>query len=271
MLKPNRGYGGTGIAIGPATPAAQWEQLVYAALAPGGERWVAQRLVPLPVHQFPVMGADGRLHDQPFYVVFGFAPSPYGLATLGRASQAQIVNVAQRGGMCILVVGHPPGQIVEAGPPVHVGLLAQKAGSPVPRRKDGVRDQGRGQRFEGERIRLRPAKDHVRRQAHRRRRHDLHLRERERGRAGADRSRRRHLGEGNSEQARHPPADAARQHRRRRVALARRRLGRSELKPFVDWDAGRPETELNFKFYRQATNKIIGISDQAAAFLRGFF
>jgi hypothetical protein len=33
----------------------------------------------------------------------------------------------------------------------------------------------------------------------------------------------------------------------------------------------RPETELNFKFYRQATNKIVGISDEAAAFLRGFF
>jgi len=29
--------------------------------------------------------------------------------------------------------------------------------------------------------------------------------------------------------------------------------------------------ELNFKFYRQATNKIVGISDEAAAFLRGFF
>jgi hypothetical protein len=57
----------------------------------------------------------------------------------------------------------------------------------------------------------------------------------------------------------------------RRTALAKRRLGRSELKPFVDWTDGRPETELNFKFYRQATNKIVGISDEAAAFLRGFF
>jgi hypothetical protein len=57
----------------------------------------------------------------------------------------------------------------------------------------------------------------------------------------------------------------------RRTALAKRRLGRSELKPFSDWDDGRPETELNFKFYRQATNKVIGISDKAAAFLRGFF
>ena len=57
----------------------------------------------------------------------------------------------------------------------------------------------------------------------------------------------------------------------RRTALAQRRLGRSELKLFSDWNNGRPETELNFKFYRQATNKIAGISDEAAAFLRGFF
>jgi hypothetical protein len=57
----------------------------------------------------------------------------------------------------------------------------------------------------------------------------------------------------------------------RRTALAKRRLGRSELKRFSDWDDGRPETELNFKFYRQATNKIVGISDKAATFLGGFF
>ena len=57
----------------------------------------------------------------------------------------------------------------------------------------------------------------------------------------------------------------------RRTALARRPLGRKELKPFADWDDGRPETELNYKFYRQATDKIVGISDEAAAFLAGFF
>jgi hypothetical protein len=57
----------------------------------------------------------------------------------------------------------------------------------------------------------------------------------------------------------------------RRTALATRRLGRSELKLFSNWNDGRSETELNFKFYRQATNKIAGISDGAAAFLRGFF
>ena len=56
-----------------------------------------------------------------------------------------------------------------------------------------------------------------------------------------------------------------------RKALALRRLGRAELRSFRDWEDGRPETELNFKFYRQATNKIVGISDKAASFLRGFF
>jgi hypothetical protein len=57
----------------------------------------------------------------------------------------------------------------------------------------------------------------------------------------------------------------------KRTALAKRRLGRSELKLFSDWNDGRPGTELNFKFYRQATNKIVGISDKAGAFLRRFF
>ncbi len=55
------------------------------------------------------------------------------------------------------------------------------------------------------------------------------------------------------------------------TAFAKRPLGRRELKRFADWDDGRPETELNFKFYRQATNKIVGISDETAAFLDGFF
>lgn len=57
----------------------------------------------------------------------------------------------------------------------------------------------------------------------------------------------------------------------RRTALAKRRLGRAELKRFADWNDGRPETELNFKFYRQATDKIVGLSENAAAFLERFF
>jgi hypothetical protein len=57
----------------------------------------------------------------------------------------------------------------------------------------------------------------------------------------------------------------------RRTAVAKRLLGRDELKRYRNWEDGRPETELNFKFYRQATNKIGGISDAAASFLRTCF
>jgi hypothetical protein len=57
----------------------------------------------------------------------------------------------------------------------------------------------------------------------------------------------------------------------RRLATAKRKLGRIELKPFRTWDDGRPETELSFKLYRQATNKIAGISEDTASFLRTLF
>ena len=56
-----------------------------------------------------------------------------------------------------------------------------------------------------------------------------------------------------------------------RTALAKRALGRGQLKQFRDWNDGLPESELNFKFYRQATNKIVGVTDEAAAFLDRFF
>lgn len=57
----------------------------------------------------------------------------------------------------------------------------------------------------------------------------------------------------------------------RRTRLAKRPLGRAELKGFTEWNDGQPETELNFKLYRQATDKVVGISDRATAFLDTFF
>ena len=56
----------------------------------------------------------------------------------------------------------------------------------------------------------------------------------------------------------------------KRTASANKPLGRTELKPFTEWKDGRPETELNFKFYRQATDKVVSISDEAAKFLDAF-
>ena len=57
----------------------------------------------------------------------------------------------------------------------------------------------------------------------------------------------------------------------RRTALAKRPMGRRELKHLTHWNDGEPGTELNFKFYRQATNKIVRISDRAASFLEKCF
>ncbi len=57
----------------------------------------------------------------------------------------------------------------------------------------------------------------------------------------------------------------------RRTGSAQGSLGRRELAPFRELTDGQPQTELARHLYRQATNKIAGISDHAAAFLRTYF
>jgi hypothetical protein len=57
----------------------------------------------------------------------------------------------------------------------------------------------------------------------------------------------------------------------KRTAAATRPLGRGELRPFRDRPSDGPEAEIDHKLYRQATNKIAGVSDAAAAFLASFF
>jgi hypothetical protein len=110
VLKPNRSYGGDRVLLGQLLAQSEWEQAIAEALAnPGG--WVVQRLANLPVHEFPVVDAQGHMHLEPFYTVMGFAPTKYGLGIVGRASQKQVVNVAQRGGMCAVLIGRPPGRL----------------------------------------------------------------------------------------------------------------------------------------------------------------
>jgi hypothetical protein len=115
VLKPNRSYGGEGVVIGHLLARAEWESALDKALA-DGERWVVQQLASIPVGLFPVVGPGGAVQVEPFYVVMGFAPSKYGVAVLGRASQKQVVNVAQRGGMCAVLTGHPPGRLLGPAP-----------------------------------------------------------------------------------------------------------------------------------------------------------
>ena len=109
VLKPSRGYGGDGVLIGHTVSAAEWERALDAALA-DEELWVVQSLAQIPVLEVPTLTPDGTLQPEMFYHVMGFASGPRGLAILARASQRQVVNVAQRGGMCPVMV------VTEAGP-----------------------------------------------------------------------------------------------------------------------------------------------------------
>jgi hypothetical protein len=107
VLKPNRAYGGTGVVVGSAVTQAGWDAALGAALeAPAS--MVVQRLAPLPVVDFPVVGRDEQLHVEPFFLVLGLAPTDDGVAVLGRASQKLVVNVAQRGGLVVAAVAKGP-------------------------------------------------------------------------------------------------------------------------------------------------------------------
>jgi hypothetical protein len=107
VLKPNRAYGGEGVLIGHLMDSRDWEAALDRALA-DADRWVVQELASIPVSEFPLVGPDGKVYYEPFYTVMGFASTQYGMSILGRASQKQVVNVAQRGGMCVLMMGRPP-------------------------------------------------------------------------------------------------------------------------------------------------------------------
>jgi len=104
VLKPNRAYGGDGVVVGPATSQGDWETAIQQALSDADDRWVVQQIASIPVKSFHILDDAERLRVEPFYLVMGFAPSRYGVALLARASQQTVVNVAQRGGMCAVMV-----------------------------------------------------------------------------------------------------------------------------------------------------------------------
>jgi hypothetical protein len=105
VLKPNRSYGGEGIILGCAVTRSEWDSAIDVALA-DPERWVVQQLASIPVREFPVLEPDGTVRAEPFYTVMGFAAREEGVAILARASQKQVVNVAQRGGLAAVMVSH---------------------------------------------------------------------------------------------------------------------------------------------------------------------
>jgi uncharacterized circularly permuted ATP-grasp superfamily protein len=107
VIKPNRGYGGDGVVLGHSSDQSGWESAIERALR-DPDRWVAQEVVDVPVHQFPLVGDDGLVRFEPFFSVMGFVATPYGVGVLARASQKAVVNVAQQGGLCAAMLGHSP-------------------------------------------------------------------------------------------------------------------------------------------------------------------
>ncbi len=103
VIKPNRSYGGDRVIIGPSVSDREWERGIGESLL--GEAFVVQRLAHITMSEFPVVGSDGGVKMEPFYTVVGFAPTKYGVAILGRASQKQVVNVAQGGTSYSILVG----------------------------------------------------------------------------------------------------------------------------------------------------------------------
>jgi hypothetical protein len=105
VLKPNRSYGGDGVVVGHTVEQSAWESALDRALGDTESRYVLQHAAPIPVQSFHVFDSAGQVEVEPFYVVMGLAPSRYGVALMARASQQQVVNVAQHGGMCAVMVG----------------------------------------------------------------------------------------------------------------------------------------------------------------------
>jgi hypothetical protein len=104
VIKPNRSYGGESVYIGPSVSDAEWDGAIETALKEP-YAWVVQRLARIAVYEFPIVSEERHVVTAPFYVVVGLAPTKYGVAVLGRASQKQVVNVAQRGGMLAVLHG----------------------------------------------------------------------------------------------------------------------------------------------------------------------
>ena len=129
VLKPNRSYGGTGVMLGAATGQAEWEQTLQDAVLRSADpenAWVVQSATRLPVHEFPVLGRDGRVFGEPFYAVMGFAATENGLGTMCRVSQKQVVNVAQRGGLAAVLEAEAPTELrIPSRPIARSEALAQ--------------------------------------------------------------------------------------------------------------------------------------------------
>ncbi|MBI2884699.1 MAG: hypothetical protein HYY15_00830 [Candidatus Omnitrophica bacterium] len=94
VLKPNRSYGGQGVAIGSTLTQSAWDGVLKDALA-RPDTWVVQETVPLPRVTF--LDGRGGSKTAPEFVIVGVMATADGVAFLGRSSPQGVVNISQGG------------------------------------------------------------------------------------------------------------------------------------------------------------------------------
>jgi hypothetical protein len=98
ILKPNRGYGGEGVAVGQALSASEWEVALNQA-AEKPKAWVVQERVPIARAPVMVLRESGKPQMQEQYVTLGITATSRGVAFVGRSSEQPVVNITQGGGL----------------------------------------------------------------------------------------------------------------------------------------------------------------------------
>ena len=78
---------------------------------------------------------DCVVRNAPFHVVVGLAPTQYGVALLGRASQKQVVDTGQRGGLFVMVLGRPGEALHRPGSTAPPSALGRAPGAAASRRE----------------------------------------------------------------------------------------------------------------------------------------
>ncbi len=98
VLKPNRGYGGDGVAVGEKMEPAEWEQALQKALAKPNS-WVVQKKVKLRKAPMILVNEQGRMVTQELYATLGVTATAHGVGFVGRCSDQPVVNISQGGGL----------------------------------------------------------------------------------------------------------------------------------------------------------------------------
>lgn len=102
VLKPNRGYGGAGVIIGPAVAQGDWERALDAALARPDEH-VVQQFADIERHPLATL-ERGELAIRELYANAGIYPGRDAAPIFGRYADNPIVNLDQGGGVVPFLV-----------------------------------------------------------------------------------------------------------------------------------------------------------------------